>query len=875
MLLFTSILEKATVSVNASVSYCWPVNINYSITCGMYYSSGSLHGATDFGVGVGTPVYATASGTVITASDNGCRGSHNSGQTPSCSLGSNCGAVKSTGKSHGSYGNWIVIDHGNNVYSWYCHLQTGSFKVAAGSTVKQGQQIACSGAAGNTYGAHLHFEMRVGSNSYNNRVDPQKYLTKVNVDPEDVDNDLLNPVVYNDAWYAAYNSPVSSMTPVERQQHWLNYGSKWGWQASPAFFAHEYRLLYPDLAAAFGTDDFTPVIEHFLNHGIGEWRSGRAMFSPELYKANYSDLQNAYGDNNYSYYLHFVQAGYNEGRVADHRLQVYFDTSNGGSSSEKQRDWTAGTPIGTLPTLTRSGYTGAWYTEKTGGTRVTADYIYPGTEDFTVYAQWTKSGQEMTSGAARSIPDGDYMIVTAGVVDKSKFYFMDIAGSDLPAADRTDVVICGPTAGELNSHDIWTVTYGSDGFYTIKQKGADVSLDLLDANVTEGANIGAHKANGTNAQKWMITHNGRNGYRILAKASGFAVDISGGSVASGASIIQKSLGSSDTQSWLFIPYRPKQELADGRYILLSEVDNSLELDVPGDTAEVPDSTGVQIWSDTAPSRYNSFNVKKLDNGYYSIIHNASGKAVEVYGGVSDLKKQASLYTANGSNAQQWAVTKAGTDGSYILRVKTSGYALDLLDSARANGSPVGQNQYSGSSSMKWKFVKAEYIIRYDANGGTKAPGEQVKYYNTDLILQNSVPERTGYRFLGWSDGNASARTAGYTAGGQYRQNKDTTLYAVWEKPEPDLILPSSLKTVGEEAFEGGTFKYVKLPEGTTAIERRAFAGCTYLKDIYIPEAVISIAADAFEGTSGLTIRGKTGSYVEYYAEKYGYVFLAE
>jgi len=353
------------------------------------------------------------------------------------------------------------------------------------------------------------------------------------------------------------------------------------------------------------------------------------------------------------------------------------------------------------------------------------------------------------------------------------------------------------------------------------------------------------------------------------------VDISGGSVTSGASIVQKASENADTQSWLFIPYQPKQELAEGRYILLSGVDSSLELDVPGDTAEVPDNTGLQIWSDTAPSKYNSFNVKKLNNGYYSIIHNASGKAMEVYGGVSDLKKQVSLYTANGSNAQQWAITKAGADGSYILRVKTSGYALDLLDSARANGSTVAQNQYSGSSSIKWKFVKAEYRIRYDANGGTKAPGEQVKYYNTDLTLQKSVPERAGYRFLGWSDGNASAVAAGYTAGGQYRQNKDTTLYAVWEKPEPDLILPSSLKTVGEEAFEGGAFKYAVLPESTESIERRAFANCRNLRDIYIPEMTTRITEDAFEGVSGLTIHGKEGSYAEYFAEKQGYAFYAE
>ena len=689
-------------------------------------------------------------------------------------------------------------------------------------------------------------------------------------------NFLLDPVVYNDAWYAEQNVSVRSMSASERQQHWLDYGSKWGWQASPAFYAREYRELYPDLVTTFGTDDYTPVIQHFIEHGIGEWRSGRNMFSPNLYKENYSDLRSAFGETDaHTYFLHFVQNGYSEGRIADHRLQVYFDTSNGGSSSEAQRDWTAGTAIGTLPALTRDGYTGAWYTEKTGGTRVTADYICPGNGDFTVYAQWTRCGETMTSGYDRCVPDGDYMIVSAANPDKSTFYYMDIEGTASPAENYTNVSMCGPNSGEVSAHDIWTMTYGDDGFYTIKQKGTNVSLDLSGASVEEGGNIAAHESNGSDAQKWAIVHNGNDGYRIQVKASGFSVDIDGGAVSNGANIIQKSNSSSAAQSWLFIPYQPKQELANGRYILLSAVDNSLELDVPGDTADVPESAGLQIWSDTAPSRYNSFDVTKLDNGYYSIIHNASGKAVEVYGGGSGLGEQASLYTANGSLAQQWAITKAGSDGSYTLRVRSSGYALDLLGSARTNGSPVVQNQYDGSDSRKWKFVKAEYTVSYNANGGSNAPAKQVKYYNTDLTLQTGVPERTGYRFLGWSDGNASAGAADYEAGGEFRQNKNTTLYAVWEKPQPDLILPSSLTTVGEEAFEGGAFKYAVLPEGAESIEKRAFAECWNLRDIYIPESTVRIAEDAFEGVSELMIHGKEGSYAEFYAGKHGYTFYTE
>ena len=79
--------------------------------------------------------------------------------------------------------------------------------------------------------------------------------------------------------------------------------------------------------------------------------------------------------------------------------------------------------------------------------------------------------------------------------------------------------------------------------------------------------------------------------------------------------------------------------------------------------------------------------------------------------------------------------------------------------------------------------------------------------------------------------------------------------------------------MGEEAFEGAAFKYAVLPEGAESIEKRAFADCGNLRDIYIPESTVKIAEDAFEGVSGLTIHGKEGSYAEFYAEKHHYAFI--
>lgn len=74
----------------------------------------------------------------------------------------------------------------------------------------------------------------------------------------------------------------------------------------------------------------------------------------------------------------------------------------------------------------------------------------------------------------------------------------------------------------------------------------------------------------------------------------------------------------------------------------------------------------------------------------------------------------------------------------------------------------------------------KYIISYDANGGTGAPGKQIKTKNQSLSLSATQPTKEGYHFLGWST-NKNATTATYQAGGTYTENKCETLYAIWQK----------------------------------------------------------------------------------------------
>ena len=101
---------------------------------------GRLHAGIDIAVPSGTPVHASASGTVAIA-----------------------GWVS-------GYGNYTCIDHGGGIATCYAHQ--ASISVGVGQAVTQGQVIGISDCTGHCLGPHVHFEVRVNGTP----VDPLGYL---------------------------------------------------------------------------------------------------------------------------------------------------------------------------------------------------------------------------------------------------------------------------------------------------------------------------------------------------------------------------------------------------------------------------------------------------------------------------------------------------------------------------------------------------------------------------------------------------------------------------------------------------------------------------------------------------------------------------
>ncbi|MFC4776069.1 murein hydrolase activator EnvC family protein [Paenibacillus sp. GCM10023252] len=81
------------------------------------------------------------------------------------------GVVLVSGWNSG-YGNVVIIDHGNGMWTLYGHIRNGGLEVSEGETVKRGQKIAEVGSTGNSTGPHLHFEVRKNETPVN----PSGYL---------------------------------------------------------------------------------------------------------------------------------------------------------------------------------------------------------------------------------------------------------------------------------------------------------------------------------------------------------------------------------------------------------------------------------------------------------------------------------------------------------------------------------------------------------------------------------------------------------------------------------------------------------------------------------------------------------------------------
>ena len=116
-----------------------------NITTGYHGYAG--HTGVDFACSSGTPILASKSGKVVIST-----------------------ALRYSNGNYRSYGEYVVISHGDGVMTLYAHMSSRA--VSVGQYVNQGETIGYVGSTGNSTGPHLHFEVRVNGKCVN----PTQYL---------------------------------------------------------------------------------------------------------------------------------------------------------------------------------------------------------------------------------------------------------------------------------------------------------------------------------------------------------------------------------------------------------------------------------------------------------------------------------------------------------------------------------------------------------------------------------------------------------------------------------------------------------------------------------------------------------------------------
>ena len=143
--------RQNNITIDSESSYLWPLPGYYKLSSLFGYRIHPINGKAHSHTGIdvpapgGTPILAAKSGQVVTSA------------------------------SHYSYGNYVVIDHGNGASTLYAHMSSRA--VSEGQMVTQGQVIGYVGTTGSSNGNHLHLEVR---ENYT-RVDPEGKYKSLNL----------------------------------------------------------------------------------------------------------------------------------------------------------------------------------------------------------------------------------------------------------------------------------------------------------------------------------------------------------------------------------------------------------------------------------------------------------------------------------------------------------------------------------------------------------------------------------------------------------------------------------------------------------------------------------------------------------------------
>lgn len=186
-------------------------------------------------------------------------------------------------------------------------------------------------------------------------------------------------------------------------------------------------------------------------------------------------------------------------------------------------------------------------------------------------------------------------------------------------------------------------------------------------------------------------------------------------------------------------------------------------------SNTPNGT-VDDWGNTTGEVYDTFaGISKARGwGHPDDLRHYYNKSPE------GLYRNVYVYKGTGISSVSGSGTYVYGAWATISATCSTGYDFNYWSNSSSSSSSFGVKVTSDLSYTAYGKPQT-YTVSYNANGGTGAPGNQIKTYGYVLTLSSQKPTRTGYIFNYWdgSDGGT------YYPGSSFGTDADTVLTAHW------------------------------------------------------------------------------------------------
>ena len=466
--------------------------------------------------------------------------------------------------------------------------------------------------------------------------------------------------------------------------------------------------------------------------------------------------------------------------------------ANGGSGAPGNQTKTHGVSLtlsSTRPTRTGYNFTG-WNTSSTGyGTSYAPGGTYTGNVDLTLYAQWTPVTYTIRydanggSGAPgnQTKTHGVSLTLSSTRPTRTGYNFTGWNTSAYGYGTSYDPGETYTGNADLTLYAQWTPSSYTITFDGNGATGGSTASMSIQYNETKALTPNGFYKTGHTFKNWNTMASG-NGTSYADRQSVKNLATNGGSTVT-----------------LYAHWTPD--------IYKVHYDANGGSGAPGDQTK---TYGISLTiSSVKPTRtgytFQSWNTKADGSGttFTSGSLYTTNAALTLYAQWK-INTYTITYNANGGSGAPGSQIKTYGVDLTLSSVKPTrtGYTFKEWNTA-ANGSGVSYpsgGKYTGNANLTLyaQWIPDTYVVSYDANGGSGAPGSQTKTHDIDLTLSSVKPTRTGYSFTGWNtraDGNGTS----YPSGSVYKGNSALTLYAQWQPIQYTILFDGNGHTAGSTA----------------------------------------------------------------------------